>query len=248
MPISSANVVSHWSMDEVGGTRSDSLSGYTATDNNTVLSTPGQIGNAAVFIDTQEEWLSVPSNSDLQSGDVDWWINFWFFLTSTDTQNFISKYNSSSGNDREYTVHFSSGGIFASTYSTGGLIGNPTITFSDLNNWHMLSFWHDASLSKTFLSLDDQASPVEAALTGNVRTTGAEVKIGAFETAPSRQFLDGNMDQVIFAKRIPTALDVTTLHNNGDGLANPFGDGPISRIVRPPTIDISLNISKEITS
>lgn len=50
----------YWKMDEASGTRADSIGAYTLTDNNTVGSAVGKIGNCASMVQSAAEYLSLP--------------------------------------------------------------------------------------------------------------------------------------------------------------------------------------------
>jgi hypothetical protein len=52
---------SYWDMDENGGVRYDSQDGQHLTDNNTVMTTTGMIGSAALFVSANSESLSYES-------------------------------------------------------------------------------------------------------------------------------------------------------------------------------------------
>jgi len=68
-------LVAWWSMDEPYGVRADSHGDFALTDNNTVLSTAGLKGNAAMFIEDNDEYLSY--HGDLVDDDftIAMWIN-----------------------------------------------------------------------------------------------------------------------------------------------------------------------------
>src|SRR6185295_10218115 len=79
------NLVAYWKLDETSGSRSDSFGSNTLTDNNTVGSTAGKVGNAAQFIQANTEYLSAADNAALSVADIDFTFAFWVYLDSKTT-------------------------------------------------------------------------------------------------------------------------------------------------------------------
>ena len=74
------NLVSYWSFDEVSGTRNDSEGSNHLTDNGTVTTADGKQNSSADFDDSNNEYLSHASNSDFQTGDVDFTWAGWIYI------------------------------------------------------------------------------------------------------------------------------------------------------------------------
>lgn len=106
------NLISFWKLEEASGTRVDEVSGYDLTDNNTVAQGTGKIGNAAEFVDANSESLTHVSNSDFQTGDVDWtwagWVKF----------NDLASDPGIAGKTGEWGVYFSTGNGRLQAYFT----------------------------------------------------------------------------------------------------------------------------------
>lgn len=84
-PTLNDKIVSYWKLDEVTGTRSDSEPTGTPqhlTDNNTVTSGSGVIGNAAMFTFGNNESLSVADSSDLSGQNADFELTLRVKLTT----------------------------------------------------------------------------------------------------------------------------------------------------------------------
>ena len=77
------SLVGFWTLDEVSGARLDSSgNGSTLTDNNTVASTTGKIGLAAVFQAGVSEFLSRSDNAFLSAGiNTSFTIDGWVYPT-----------------------------------------------------------------------------------------------------------------------------------------------------------------------
>lgn len=62
------NLVAHWKLDESSGTRNDSKGANHLTDNNTVTSAAGKLGDAADFESSNSERLTLADNADMSLG------------------------------------------------------------------------------------------------------------------------------------------------------------------------------------
>ena len=217
------SLISYWRMDETSGTRVDVHGSNDFTDNNTVGSRAGVIGNGAVFVRANSESLSVANNSDLQSGNVDWWVNYWMVIDSKpgDMQLFTRR---ESGTVIEFWSFWTSpdriGTNIYNGASTalGSVITDPAPATGALA---MFSLWHDASLSRVFQSINAQAVPDEVTLTGDMGVGTISTRIGAIHTTPI-EFFDGLIDEVSWWKRIPLQSELESLYNSRNGLAYPF--------------------------
>src|SRR4051794_40520428 len=117
-----ANLVSYWKLDEASTgvapvTRNDSHGTNHLTDNNTVTSAAGKLGNAAQFTAANSESLSRIDNASLRFGDEDFSLAFWFWPDVASLGFLVAKFISAvNANFRIYqnsaTVGF---GIFDST-------------------------------------------------------------------------------------------------------------------------------------
>lgn len=80
MALDKALARAYWKLDETSGNRADShTNALTLTDNNTVGSTTGKLGNASSHVAASSEFLSSTS-SLLYPGTGDFAISIWFYL------------------------------------------------------------------------------------------------------------------------------------------------------------------------
>jgi len=103
-PTLTTNLVSYWNLNEASGTRVDSTAtGNDLTDNNTVLSAAGKLGNAADFERDNSEYLSIADNASLSiTGAVS--ISAWVNIESLNVMGIAGKYITA-GNLRSYQMH-----------------------------------------------------------------------------------------------------------------------------------------------
>ena len=76
------DLISHWPLNEVSGTRVDSHGSNDLDDVNTVTQAAGKIGNAAEFVNDNDERLRHDDNADLSGADVDWTFAIWLYFDS----------------------------------------------------------------------------------------------------------------------------------------------------------------------
>ena len=233
------SLISYWKFDEASGNALDSHGTNDLTDNNTVGSATGKIGNARDFELGNAEYFSKASNSDLQTGDIDFTITCWVKLESNgQTMQVVTKYSDASN---EYAIiydnvnakfYFYSGTSFTSVAST-------TPTPIATATWYFIAVWFNASANSINIKVNNGTT-----YSNTVTPTSAgsaNFKIGLRDD--STQYWDGLIDEVGFWKRLLTSDELTSLYNGGSGLAYPFSSsasavrlaGP-SKLVMPGLI------------
>lgn len=95
-------LVSWWSLNETNGTRSDCYGSNHLEDINSVGSSAGKQGNAASFVDTYSEHLSINDTASLSMGDMDFTIGGWVFLNGVTGLRTIETGNWDENNPEEW--------------------------------------------------------------------------------------------------------------------------------------------------
>lgn len=219
------SLISYWKLDEVSGTRVDSHGTNDLTDNNTVGSTTGKINLAGSFIAANTEFLSRASNSDFQTGNIDYTFTLWVNIASKPNyMGFITKDDINAS--REYLVDYDVvSDRFAFANGTGLNILN-TILANNLGSpsaatWYFIVAWQDVTGNSVNIQVND--GTVDTATRSGTPGTGASAfQLGAFASAGLPLPVDGLIDEVGFWKRILTAQERTDLYNAGNGFAYPF--------------------------
>lgn len=231
------NLVSYWKLDEASGTRNDTHGSNHLTDNNTVTSTSGKINNAAQFANGNSEYLSCTSNSDLQTGDIDFTFTAWIQPQTsfpTGGEIIVGKDVDTPSSSRDYTIDIRDTAAIRFYINGGGtsIVTGPTLS---LSTWYFVVAWHDAAANTVNLQVDN--GTVNSSSTGGEvpQTSGAEFRIGARAYAGFEGYFNGLIDEVGFWKRTLTTQERSDLYNGGSGLAyssfNP-GDPAIGLIIR----------------
>ena len=212
-------LISYWKLDEVSGTRNDSVGANHLTDNNTVTQSAGKIGNAGQFSAASSETLSAASNASLQTGDIDYTIAGWFYLDSTAAAMLAAKdgpagrewflYNSGS----RFQFWFHNGSGFAT--ATADPAGAP-----GAGTWYFIVAWHN-SVGNSILIQVNNGSPDGVASGGGANTPGADPFILGGRGHADLYF-SGRIDEFGFWKRLLTTDEKTELYNGGAGKTHPF--------------------------
>jgi len=226
--VSQTNLISYWKLDETSGTRADSKGTNTLTDNNTVLFLTGIINNAADFESTNSEYLSLASNSTVQTGDIDFTFTAWVKLESKPAVagHIISKRGASSPSGIfEYDLRYdaksdafmfevSPNGNYPTGYVISKYLGSPVI-----GTWYFIAAWHDSVNNILGISLNAGTANTKD-YSGGAFVGTAPFQLGA---ASGAEFFDGLIDEVSFWKRKLSQTEISQLYNNGAGLAYPLG-------------------------
>ena len=224
MSFSLTNLVSYWKLDEASGSRADSHGSNTLTDDSTVGSTAGKIGNAANFVAASTDSLSCADNASLRLSGTDASISLWVKLaTKAATQMLVTKWNF--GFNLEYAIDYVTG-----TDRLRLSIGNGSANFHAFadsygsvptGTWIFVQARIDNTAKTAEICCDaagwDSVSFTDTVLSGaNTFYLGRRV-VG--------NYADAAIDEVSIWKRKLSDEEFSELYNGGDGLAYPF-DSP----------------------
>jgi hypothetical protein len=207
------NLISHWKLEESSGTRLDAHGTNDLTDNNTVTSGTGKLGNAASFVAANDEFLSHTDNDELSTGDIDFTVACWVnFSSLAGTHGFLQKgMNDAYG---EYLILYSPGPdtfIFYIADLTTSVTSN-AVSFAT-NTWHFVVAWYDSVTNKLNIQIDNGVVSSTSFSGGNASSPGT-FKIGK-GVGNSH---DGLVDSVSYWKRVLTSAERRALYNSGNGL------------------------------
>lgn len=220
------NLVSYWKLDEASGTRADSQSTNDLTERtgSSVGSTTGKINSAGVFVRSEADGLEHADNAELSVGDIDFTVAIWIKPGNIlNRQNIWAKADGSSGgyfllydetaSRFKFQVFSASGFGGTSTTVTANNLGAPSS-----GTWYYLIAWHDSVNNQ--IGIAGNAGTADTAAHSAGVYDGAEgIQIGWDSFA---NYLEGDLDEAGFWKRVLTSGERTQLYNGGNGLAYPF--------------------------
>lgn len=208
-PLALPGLVAWWKLDEASGSRADSgPNGLTLTDNNTVGSAVGLVGNAADFEAGDTEFLSRPSEAALQMGDIDFTLACLAKFESVPGaggRTLIAKWLIG-GNHREYVLLWegtrlkfgvSSNGT-ANTLLSADALGEPAV-----DTWYDIFGWHDAAGDT--INIQVNGGTVDStAYSSGVHSDTSDLNLGALN-GTATYYHDGLMDETLICKAVLTA-------------------------------------------
>jgi hypothetical protein len=211
------NLISYWSLDEVGGTRLDSKSTNHLSDKNTVTSTTGKVGVSALFNLANSERLWCADNAALSTGDIQFYICAWVYATLDDggTQCVLAKAGASG--DRSWTLHvnWSTNKFDFTVYSAANAATTISTGTISTNTWYFVECWHDSSGNTINIALN--RTETSSAYSAGVKDDTGNFTIGARSTGV---YFTGRVDEVGFWKNyIPDSTRRNWLYNSGSGRA-----------------------------
>lgn len=207
------NLVAYWKLDETSGTRFDSTANSNdLTDNNSVGSVTGVVGNAADFDGTN--YLSAPNDSAFNTTG-EFTVTVWIYSTIvTGAQGVVGVWHVGG---RQWLIVRQSSLLRFYCSSTGinfTYISSPVPT----NTWSFVAAGYDGS--NIFISLNGGAmttTPFTGPIYG---ASGQNLEVGAY--FGGSYLFYGLIDEIGIWHRALTASEITQLYNSGNGLTYPF--------------------------
>lgn len=216
------SLIAYWKLGEASGTRVDSETTGTAqnlTDNNTVNQTNGIIGNAAWFINGNNEYLSKTDSADLSTGDIDYTVAGWvYFDTLTNRRNIFSKWSNAAGNREWYLFYSVVANRFQYQISSNGTdsvaLSATAFGAPSTATWYLVAVCHDSVNNLMGISINGGAWETQSYANGSIDGTASFV-IGW--NSADTQYNDGRVDEVGFWKKVLSASEISELYNSGAG-------------------------------
>lgn len=225
--VSTTDLVSHWKLDEVSGTRYDSHGENHLADNNTVTSVAGKLGNAAEFVAVNAERLTISDNESLSLGaDSAFTVACWAYCIEDGSISYdraLAGHGStmpggtsmawaldytSSATNRRMQFNVSNG----TTNAIAEVQSNPLADEA----WHFLVGWHDPTADKIYFQIDN-GTPNETDWAGGTMDASSTFAIGRWGSQAAYRW-NGGIDSFSFWKRVLTSGERTALWNSGSGL------------------------------
>lgn len=227
------NLKASWKLGEASGaSRIDSVAGKILASNNSVQQVTGKIGNAAGFASASSRYLSIATHADLEFGDNDFTIGFWFYVDSVASDMALVAKNDDTvgggGLGREWLVSYAPSlgcmrlVIFDSTDTARALnlttFGNPTI-----NTWYCYLGWYDKAAHKLRGNINN-GTVDELDMTGLAihAATSAPLNVGRRSVPSSFLYYDGRIDNLNLWKKVLTSGERASFYNSGTGREHPM--------------------------
>lgn len=221
-------LVSYWELEETSGTRTDSHGSNDLTDNNTVTSGTGIIGNGADFTASNSESLSITDASQTGldiTGDISisFWVNIETDPVSSGAMFFIDKGNTGGASTRGYMVYIyeSSGNIilrFQYWDNDGATRAEATNAITASTGLNHVVCTADVSVPSATIYVDGSSVATASVTSATaINNTTQNFQIGS-ESGGSISFFDGIIDEVGIWTKVLTTGEIADLYNSGSGL------------------------------
>lgn len=207
------------------------------TNNNAATFVTGKVGNAAQFVAASNQYLSIASNADLQTGNIDFTLAAWVKLASKpgSGQGIVSKSSGTLAADIEYNLDYlDSSDRFRFTICDG--ITHVVVVANNfgavpLDTYCWVVGWHD-SVANTINVQVNNGTLNSAAHNPGAQVSNKPLEIGRCFGATARN-MDGVTDEVGLWKRVLTADERTELYNGGSGRDYAYISGAGAGVVHP---------------
>jgi hypothetical protein len=198
------------------------------TSNNTVPSGTGKVGNGRVFASANSEYLGRASNSDLQFGDGNWSLSFWYFPTAADPPS-GSIFQHVIGKDQSGGRELGIRSVTGASNRIQAFVFHTDETFVELNQlnqtyplyvnqwWHCVVTHNNGALA---LWMNGSTAATGSRAAGKTfAATSTQFNIGRRSFAsPFFDFYDGTVDEVAKWNRAITSSEIAELYNSGNGI------------------------------
>jgi hypothetical protein len=218
-PGGTSGVIAYWSLDEASGQALDAHGTNHLTAVNAPGTAAGKVGTARTFSNAGGNYFTGSSNSDLQTGHIDFSFSVWVYPYSIPNSCMVVVKDDSSAN-RDFILHLLSANNavrWAPCYIDG------TYTLLDsangtcpLNAWTHIVVGVDVLNSLAWMVINN-GTRISLATGGKVpKASNVGFGIGNW-LGPTGYVFDGRIDEVSFWKRNLSAADIAWLYNSGAG-------------------------------
>lgn len=190
-----------YKQEEASGSALDTHGGFILTDNNTVTSNPGFVGNARQYTRANSESHSIADNTAFSMG-----IHQSFVLAcrcyADSFPAAMVMVGKDDGASREYDLYYTGSTFELLTFDSGGNVHRATAVITPSTaTWYSLIGWYDDGLSTLNLQIDNGTVVTTTGVTEGARDQTAPFSIGSAVGLP----FDGRIDEVTVVKGVWTA-------------------------------------------
>ncbi len=209
------NLLAYWKMEEASGTRVDAHGAFDLTDNNTVGSTTGKIGNCADFVAANSETLSIAGG--VIGGGDDFTITFWVKFTNTGFHGLCDIAGDAlfvGARATRIDLRMFNGGGYTDTFKT---------YTQATGTWYFVTVTFNSATGDATIDIDNSGSPATFDL-GNTLYTGGGLGFLIGNDVAGYGCLNGQMDEFAIHERVLSGAELSEIYNGGAGLSYDLWD------------------------
>lgn len=237
------NLAAYWNMDEIGGTRYDSVSNNHLTDTNTCGSDRGRRVISADFVAANEETLGIASNAEINPyGNVSFTIGCWVKLhTIAGTPHIYSKWQTDPV-ERQFVMWMNGARAGFSVHDGTTQYTAYADNFGTLNPnwWYFICAFYDADSDIIAIGVNDVWNQVAGPSAG-IDNTNRSLFFGSEEQ--SSKYYDGLIDEAfLYIGRWLNSAERTWMYNEhwGRTYTDIVSAPPpsVEIVISPPTVPV----------
>lgn len=222
-PLLDSGVVSAWKLGEATGLpRLDSVGTNDLANTNAASQiVPGKIGNATGLVSASAQTLSITDNAALSTGDIDFSIDGWFWLTTIIDDMAIAAKGDTGANTREWLLTYGNGTSNGPTFwiSANGSTRPLKVEWGaqlSTGAWHHVYAWHDSINNIIGIRIDHGTAVTQATAGVAPADRAGNFWLGA--SPGSGGNFNGQLDAFVFRKALLSAAGQDATWNSGAGL------------------------------
>lgn len=223
-------LISYWKLDESSGDAIDIHSSNDAVETNgPIASVAGKLNGCRDLDKPSEQCFMASSNTELETGNIDWSVSFWINPESVGVgQDIIGKWG---GSTLEWLVRYEHFFNTMEVYFNGAVQINHTITLST-GTWYHVVIWHDSVNDEVGIVVNNSAPHIES-YAGGIMAGDSQLSFGKNPASAGTSF-NGKMDEIGFWKKVLSSEEIGQLYNEGSALAyEEFGGGGSGEFSQP---------------
>jgi len=211
-------LVAYYVLGEASGTRNDAWGSNHLTDNATVTAAQGRVecGKSAVFASASSERLTISSNSNLQFNARDWSIGMWVSTTTLSGNHSIAAKATTGAAGIEVLIRQAAANleVFVADGTTSTTITTNSV-FAATNTWYFIIVRFKNSNNEITVYVNNVLVKTQT-VAHEIQAASNSFNFGGRSDAA--QFWDGSISLGFKIDRVISALELSRLWNNGQGL------------------------------
>lgn len=216
--LSAANFTAYWKMNDASGNATDSIGSTTLTDNGTIGSTTGKVGNCRTFSAASSQYFSVNSNAAILTGDVDFTVVVAFYITDDTVNSPLICKDTVAYTEYYLRYNFATDNIIFYMKDLAGSISTANGTVL-LNTWYLAVVWYDHNADTLNMQLNGGTPVAPVTVAGGNTTTTGPLWIGR---GYSGLYATCRIDEVLIGKQVLDATQRDTLWTTFNAGNEPF--------------------------
>lgn len=250
------DLIAWWKLEEAAGAqRNDSIGASHLTQHNAPAQVAGKVANCASFVSASSQYLDSAAAA-LDCGDIDFTIACWawFDAISSTPRSIISKMTATATTWDGYNLGWNGGHV-------RWAVGNGTVLVTidggvvAIAGWHFIVVKHNSVANTIEIQIDNGAPVIGATGVAFPNDAASNFCVGSMFLSMGvvGRYLDGDVDEIGFWKRILSYEEIDYLYNAGVGRTTPIvayttADGMMQRVLKAAMAINSWSLNSDLSA